>query len=277
MAHDIFLKSAATATDPWLIAAELSVANRADRNPKFFREGCHIVIEGGREPRQITELAGAIGTLELESGKRKKARNLFRQSIIDPTGSALAQAEWASTESGLELISPQRLDATAEAEEARVFHYCREEKYKLVPDECAEWAKTEPYSIRPYEIGSSTAATIGDYQRSLDLARSGLLIRPDAATLLDNEAFALANLGQLDEAENSLKKIRHDNEIQRLISKANSGLLAMRKGDHFSGLEHYTEAIAGFRRENAPNWQMLPESMLPVRPHSLKHLKRKSY
>ncbi len=248
-AHDIVAKSDAIAADPWLIAAELSMSELADRKPRFFSRGRRILADGGLVPRQTTELASAIGTLELDAGRRKKARDYFRHSVLDPTGSALAQAEWASEKIGFDLVSADRFEAVLEADEAMVFHLIREDKHSDVPNACMQWSKAEPYSIRPYEIGSSSAAEIGDTKRALAIAHDGLLIRPNAGLLLNNYAFALASLGRIDEAENSLRHIRRDDETNWFMSEANRGLLALRRGEYASGLTHYKGAIAGFVRQ----------------------------
>ena len=245
-AYDIISKCDATISDPWLMAAELSMAELAGRKPKYFRQGSRILAGRDLVPRQITELAGAIGTLELSAGRRRKARDYFRQSVDDPTGSALAQAEWASPLFDFSLVPMQRFAITTEVDEAKTFHLLHGEQFSDVPDVCLRWSEAEPYSIRPYEIASSATSLIEDHRRTLELTRKGLALRPKAPMLLNNRAFALAHLGQLDEAERTLQSIQHQDEMTKHISQANRGLLAMRRGEHILGSAHYREAINGF-------------------------------
>lgn len=251
-AYDLIAKNSATPLDPWLIAAELSIAELAERKPRFFEQGRRMVEQAQFYPRQITELSGALATLELEAGRRKKARDLFRHSTVDPTGNALAQAEWASPAFGVEIVPPQSLANATEADEATVFHLLRAKKFEEVSDACQRWSDTEPYSIRPFEIGSSTAAMIGDYQRALEFADKGLLVRPDGAVLLNTRGFVLANLGRLKEAEQCLRNIGQSDERVWLIRKANMGLIEMRRGNHQLGIDSYQEAIDGFTKEQNP-------------------------
>ena len=248
-AYDIIAQSDATVDDPWLIAAELSFADLAMRKPKYFKQGRRIVTSAGLMPRQITELAGAIGTLELGGGHRKKARDYFRQSAVDPTGNALAQAEWVSPQLGFELVTMKGLASKTEAEEANVLRLVNQEKFSEVPDICQRWSNAEGYSIRPYEIASSATTVTGDHARTVDFAQRGLKIRPDSEVLLNNYAFALAHQGQFSKAESYLQGIGHNNEIVWLVSKANRGLVAMRRGKHDFGLALYREAINGFHRK----------------------------
>ena len=219
-AYDIIAKCDAIGSDPWLMAAELSIAKLAGRKPKYFAQGRRIVENGGLIPRQITELAGAIGTLELGAGRRRKARDYFRQSVVDPTGNALAQAEWASPLFGFKLVTKQHLTAVPEADEAKVFQLLHEESFSKVPDVCRRWMRTEKYAIRPYEIASSATSVIGDHKRTHDIAKEGLMIRPKAGILLNNYAFALTHLGQLNKAEQALRGVQYDNETTWLIKRS---------------------------------------------------------
>ena len=247
-AYDIVGNCAATQSDPWLMAAELSVADLADKRPKYFKQARRLMADENWVPRQTTELAGAIGTLELGDGHAKKARQYFRRSVCDPTGSALAQAEWASTELGEELVSNKMLYLAPEGDEARAFHLMREENLKPVPDVCMRWAEAEPYSIRPYEMACSATCLVGNHKRSIEIAERGLKIRPKAETLLNGYAFALAHLGNIEKAEKSLDAIGNENEGVWFVSQANRGLLAMRKGRVDIGLDYYGKAINGFQK-----------------------------
>ncbi|MBZ9817625.1 tetratricopeptide repeat protein [Mesorhizobium sp. CA7] len=247
-AYDILAKSGRTPTDPWLIAAELSIAELAHRKPRYFEQGRRMVDQGQFYPRQISELSGAMATLELQAGRKKRARDLFRQSTLDPTGNALAQAEWASPAFGIELVSSHRLVTAPEADEATVFHLLRSRQYRDVPNACKRWSDAEPYSIRPFEIGSSTSGMIGDLEQALEFADKGLLVRPDAPILLNNRAFVLAHVGRLKEAEQCLRPIGQDDEKNWLIKQANLGLIEMRRGNYDAGSKHYSDATEGFKK-----------------------------
>ena len=141
------------------------------------------------------------------------------------------------------------LTSKTEAEEANVIRLLNEEKFSEVPDVCQRWSNAEEYSIQPYEIASSATTLTGDHARTVYFAHRGLKIRPNSAILLNNYAFALTHLGKFTKAERALQGIGHDNAIYWLISKANQGLLAMRRGKHDLGLTLYMEAINGFHRK----------------------------
>jgi hypothetical protein len=62
-ALEVLRHSDRTKIDPWLSAAEISIASTADRPSRFAKSAAHIVT-GDRFPaRQTTELASALATL----------------------------------------------------------------------------------------------------------------------------------------------------------------------------------------------------------------------
>ena len=246
-AYDLVAKCDATKSDPWLIAAEISIANLVDRNARYFAQGRRIVKNAGLDPRQISELAGALATLELEAGRHRKARKYFRQSVLDPTGNALAQAEWASPSFNYQLITNWKTAIQSEGFEANVLRLLHREHFSRASYLCLLWWKTEPYSVRPLEIASSSTSVTSDHLRSIEIVEKGLKIRSDSSVLLNNYAFALAHLGRFKEANQVLRRINKDNSNSWFISEANRGLLAMRQGKHDSGLAYYRNAIDGFR------------------------------
>ena len=250
-AYDVIAKSPATASDPWLIAAELSIAELAHRKPRYFTAGRRIINKFRLSARQTTELSGAIGTLELIAGRRNKARDHFLDSVRDPTGNALAQAEWASPSFGIELVTTKHFISVPEVEEAKVFQLLRQEKFDQIPELCHSWSTSEAYSSRPYEIGSSVTAMLGNHNETIDTAIRGLSIRRDSGILLNNLAFSLAHVNQFQQADWVLEHIDQDKSLVSLAAQATRGLLEMRRGEYDRGLTFYERSISGFRQRRA--------------------------
>ena len=247
-AHNSVSRGEVTRRDPWLIAAQISVAELAGISPRHVRVGRSLLKDAGLLPRQTSELAGALGTLEMAGGRARRAREYFRDSLRDPTGSALAQASRAVEELGEELVSARRIMRTIEADEARMFQLLREQKFDEIPDVCERWARSEPYASRPYEAASSATSILADYERTLELSTAGLKRRRNAVVLLNNYAFAQIHRGELDKGLAALRMVGTSDERQSLVAEANLGLLEMRRGNSEAGLRHYQGAIAGFRR-----------------------------
>ncbi len=249
-AHDILLGSEASKSDPWIIAAEIALAKVADRNPRRFKTGLGILDEGGLYPRQITELAGAIATVDLLDGNRKRSKKLFRASMTDPTGSALAQGEWATPLIGAEIVPIGALTSTLEAHEAKALHFWRERRFLAAADACERWASVDSFSIRPFEFAATTANILEDYDRANQFASRGLMLRKEAPMLLLSKVFSLASLNKVDEASKILRKVlgSTQDEKTRFIALANEGLISFRKGDLEFAKARYKESIDGFNR-----------------------------
>jgi tetratricopeptide (TPR) repeat protein len=249
-AHELLLRSPATRGDPWLMAAEISISEVAGKSSAFAKQGRQLLEGGGLAPRLITELAGALATRELIEGAHKRSKKLFVQSMIDPTGNALAQAEWATPLAGSPLVPAARLSSVREASEAQAFHAFMAQKYQLAVPACETWANEEPFSIRPFEFGSSVAGLAGDYDKGLDFAMRGLEIRPGAPKLVNSMAFCLASKNEPLEAARALDQADWSaaDAATKYVAEANRGLIAFRRGDFAEGRARYSEAELGFIR-----------------------------
>jgi len=249
-AHDLLARNAATRTDPWLVAAEIALAAVAERNPRFYKAALGLLDNTSFSPHHLTELAGAAGTQELFAGSRKKAKRLFLQSVIAPTGSSLAQAEWATPSLGVEIIEKHKASTATEPYEADAFHLYREGRFSEVPASCENWAKVEPFSIRPFEFGSIAAGNAELFDKAIDLAGEGLRRRPTSPRLLNSFAFALASLDRVSEAAEALRKVSLE-EVEpqfKFLTLANMGLMSFREGKLEDGVRFYREAIEGFAK-----------------------------
>ena len=247
-AYDTVVKSRSISSDPWLIAAELSLSELRKRSPRYVKQGRFLIENHRFDPHEVTELAVALGILELNAGKRKRARDLFLLSLIRPTGNTLAQLEWMAYKGILLLEEKYRIERWTETDEAMAYRLGREEKLAKVPDACMKWSEIEPFSSRPYVVGSTALTIVGDSLRAAEFAEMGLKFHPKNPLLLNNYAFALAHLGKTFEAVKVLRQVRSDDKRMTLLTDANRGLVAMRMSDHRLGRIHYEGAISGFQK-----------------------------
>ena len=232
-AHQIVTRSERTIHDPWLLAAEIalgSIANRGTRNVKSARR----LLAGGRfAPKQTSELASALATLELSSGGLKKANKLFGLSLQEPTENSIAQAVWAGRQSKRIRVA-RDYGAHANAFEAESWSSYLDGEWQNAAMNTLRWFSDEPFSRRPPGHGSYlTAVALEDYSSSLWYAETGLRANPDDFTLLNNLAFACLNLGRVAEARQALARIDRRVSLSRhqsIVLKATRGLLAFRTG-----------------------------------------------
>ena len=246
-AYDLIARSARIAVDPWLMAAELSIAMLTDRTPRYVKQGRRFIERNAQGPRHVTELAGALGTLELEAGRRKKARDLFKLSAKAPTGNALAQLEWCAYSGHLRVDPGYNIHIWKETDEAVAYRLGREKKLARVADACRRWVESEPFASRPYEVASNASAMSGRIDDVLWFTTNGLKLDHGNVTLLNNHAFALAHVDRLEEAERTLDLLNTEDKKEVLVAKANRGLIAMRMGDYDRGRSLYRAAVVEFR------------------------------
>ena len=255
-AYNTVAKNGSTASDPWLIAAEIAIAGLVDRSPRFVKQGRRLLERGGYHPRQITELAGALGMLEFNAGRGKKARELFLLSLIDPTGNTLAQIEWMAYMKMLNLNEQYKMEKWHETDEAMAYRFGRVGEMTKVPDVCRKWLVTEPFAGRPYVVASTALTLVRDWRGVVEFAEAGLRMHPTVGQLLNNHAFALAHLGKLQEALGALAKVGDGDKRSTLIATANRGLVTMRMSKPQLGRRLYLEAISGFQKEG---WERLSD------------------
>jgi tetratricopeptide (TPR) repeat protein len=244
-AHHLLSQNEATRSDPWLLATEISTAMIADRDSRLIRRARALLDEKKYKPHHLTELASAMGTLELYEGHRRIARRLLTAALVEPTDNTVAQAEWASRRIGDFTLNPQYLKVPFSFE-ARAWSSYFEGMWARALDECLKWLNDEPFSSRPADLGSFVATVaLEDYASGKELSRRGLIANPTDPILLNNLVFALASENRVDEALTEYQKI----DQTRLDVKdkipwlATGGLVAFRQGFLEKGRNLYRQAI----------------------------------
>ena len=216
------------------MAAEIAVGQFANRSPRNVTRALHL---GHWAPRSRSELAGSLATLMLGDGADQKARQLFRESLLDPTENAVAQAEWASAETSGLVVPPEFL-RDPNGHEARALHDRVAGHWSDAIDRCWDWVEYEPTSTRPLLMGSYVAAVAHeDGDTIVEFADRGLVAEPNNPILQNNKAVGLAYLGRIEQAAEVLKKIiiEHTPTIAQPALYATTGLLFFRSGDLENG------------------------------------------
>lgn len=248
-AYALIKRNEATPHDPWLMAAEVALSGVLEKTPAFFKKAVSI-LESDLQPRQTTELASALGTHLLRDGSSKKSKKLFRQSTIDPNGNSLAQAEWASLRFGERLVGEAQLERTVDSCEARARRHYWAGDFANAFVDAGRWVAEEPISAMAYRGAIGAANMLGEFDKSETLVERALRHNPNSVDLQIDRAFIYASQGKLLEAEIFLNAVESKADVNgKLIVEANRGLIALRRGDHKSGVDHYTSAITGFKQK----------------------------
>jgi Tfp pilus assembly protein PilF len=243
-AHELLRRSDSARHDPWVMAAEIAAADVADRNPRNAIIGRRLLESGRLVPAQTSELACALGTLEMSAGASKRAKKQFAAGLLDPTENAIAQASWAAKRIG-GLAVHEHL-GQIDAFEARAWASYRAKDHSKALDEIDGWQAVEPFSARPAVMGSFIAAiALEDYERAERAGTAALPANPHDPALLNNLAFAMANQGKLSEASAALARVDMGaaTTSDRVAILATSGLIEYRQGSPEAGRRFYRQAI----------------------------------
>ena len=243
-AHNLLLKAPPTKSDPWLMAAEISAAGLAERKPQFAREGRRLVESGTLPPEHLTELQGALGTLEFTSGANRRARKDLRSSLEAPTDNSVAQARWLATKLPGIAISDEAFELPL-SYEARCWRALQESRWQDARKECLNWLYDEPFSSHPAQVGSYIGVSMtSDPKFAEASAKAGLTADPRDASLRNNLAIALAYQGKTLEAITEFRKIELPlpSDYPAYVYLATTGLLRFRAGDVEGGRKMYEKA-----------------------------------
>lgn len=244
-AHGVLMKATSTRHDPWLVAAEIASASAANLKPKHVKLGRLMIDDRNFHPRQISELASAIGTLEFESGGRRKAKKSFSTALKDPTENSVAQAEWAFNNEGtwIENVDTKHVHRLFEAQAwAKLFTGDWAESLR----QSLDWLRDQPFSAKPAELASYVAGSVlEDHALAIEILKQSLKPNPTNATILNNLAFSYANQDKLELASARLSEIDESglDEGERIFVTATKGLLFFRQGNVDEGRAMYERAI----------------------------------
>ena len=243
-AHSLLVRNPRTATDPWLMAAEISVAKIAERNPRFVRAARRLIESRQLPTEHLTELHSALGTLEYFNGAERRARKSMRASLEAPNDNTVAQARWLRTKlSGISIRS-QAFELPLSFE-ARCWQSLETSRWEQARIECFNWLYDEPFSSRPAQVGSYIGVSLtSDHAFAEASARAGLCADPIDALLRNNLTVALAYQGKIAEAIEHFARIKLPlpGYFPPYVYLATAGLLHFRAGDIDVGRDLYAKA-----------------------------------
>jgi tetratricopeptide (TPR) repeat protein len=248
MAHDLLSKSSLAKLDPWIMSAEIATASKAQRKSTTAGRGKKLLQGESLGSFQGSELASAIGTLELEHGSVRRGKRFLRQSLVEPTDNAVAQAEWATERVG-EIAESLPLEVPFSFE-ARTLRFAEEGKWSDALFESHRWFHDEPFSPKAALFGSWVAETgLEDFDEAVTIADAGLEFHPGDVGLINNLVFALARQGNLERAEREFAVVDilgQPSDMQTVLT-ATQGLLLYRGGDADGGRLLYQRAMESAR------------------------------
>jgi hypothetical protein len=235
------------------LAAEIAIAQISDTPSKFAKIGSQLARSDNLPPKQISELASAVATLEVSAGGGRRARQLFELSLKAPTENSVAQAEWASRV--LKAIYFERkLLNTPRSFEAMSGEYCQKGLWKDALAAAWNWLDDQPFSHKPAVQGSYVAGVgLEQYDESIRIALEGRISNPREWLLLNNLTFSYASKNDVKNAEKTFADLAKPGETEKQkygVWLATNGLLTFRRGFPEQGRILYTKAIEVLQGED---------------------------
>lgn len=240
--------------DPMLLSAEISISAMNGSVSKHINTAKKLVTDKKYFNLHLSELSSALATLYLMEGNTKKAKKYYASSLICPNDNSFAQAIWAS-EKQPSIVIPNNIIVNPPpfSYEANALRDRNLGNWNNIIDHCVNWLNDEPYSTRPALLGSFVAAIAKqDHKLCESIVRKSLEANPNDIHLLNNLVVALANQGNLIDAEINLTKIYSLNieDEDDTTLNATKGLLMFRKGHIEAGRNLYQDAIVKASKNN---------------------------
>ena len=232
---------------PWLMATEIGINTLNNRNSRYVKKGMELINSKNYSPFSISELASAIGSIEMMNGKRKSCRSYMNTALIDPNDNSLAQAQWLVSENkdlNLNFTNTGKIHAKSEADSIIAYDANR---FDDALNSGIDWIEDMPFTKRPIQFASNMAYTyVKNYSAAIRILEFGLKSNPQDATLLNNLAYAFSLDNQPNKALGALNKITKgykSDDYLKICITATHGLAEYRSGHPREGEQLYLEAI----------------------------------
>jgi tetratricopeptide (TPR) repeat protein len=245
--------------DPWLAAADIAASLALHRRPQNVVAAKLIVADRSIHVHHISELATAIGSLELESGSTRKAKQFFGLGLEDPTENSVAQIEWMLAERNIDAPSIEHVDHVPRLYEAKARDRYADGDWEQALKYAEKWYEDQPFSSRPADMASYTAGLLQRYRVAAVFLKRALRANPGKPMMLNNLAYFQAMDNQLEAALQTFSMMEglELGDEDRLVTQATRGLLSMRTGDVALGRNLYRATIDQARMKKKSDVRIL--------------------
>lgn len=237
-------------TDPWLKSAELAVSSLAGEKIRQWRNSRGLAENESLSPRDRSELAVEIATLEFGAGARRAALRKVQAAAADPTENATAQVEFLSWKTG-DFERSEIIPDISKSMEAKAVNCYWKGELRSALSACEKWQELEPFSTRPAIFGSFLSTTKSNsIERGLRIAERGMVSNPQNSILLNNLAVLWAYKGDLNLAHHysTLAGI-HSEDRSDIANTATKGLILFKEGKIDEAIHEYERAIEAAVKE----------------------------
>ena len=232
--------------DPWVLATELAISSKRKQTSKYLKLSKTAIEKNRISEFHSSELASALGLVELSYGSNRKAVKLFRHSLRAPADNSIAQAQWVENEHKLGISLDTDITDKDGAHEAQFYQFYGAGEWRNAMKSADKWADYEPYSTRSFGLMSYVALVCqDDFENCIKHCDQGVKRKTESFIFLNNATVAYAQMGKIQQAEEKFKliKTRNIKEIEKQVYLATAGMLAFRNNDIDEGRNLYEHTI----------------------------------
>ena len=232
------------------MSALVAVSQITQKPTRILKQARSLVASNTLSPQLISELAGSLGSFEIENGDLKEGRRLFAKALIDPTENVLAQVHWVAQQNDRVFDVSSTWKAAPLAYELQAFEAYVQGEPDVALENAMRWHVDEPFSSRPVILASFLASLQERHADFIVPCQDALRSNPDDEQLRNNLIYCLIASGKVNEAEVHLRNVlRKSPNIQaRANAYANAGYLYLKVGQEAEGRLLYEKAIEMFQK-----------------------------
>jgi len=228
---------------PNLLAADIAISSSIGRASPLISTGVNVLQTANFSRNQTSELAAALGSVELEHGKYKKSRAYFKKALLAPNENVVAQAQWAKLNDEM-IVIPENAWSLPNIHEARTLKARVEQDWETVMDTSLYWLEDELFSSRPASLASFACFNKGQSGKAVQISSLALKSASSNHALLNNRSVARSYLGETNGAFADIARALDTEEGRSSpYLLATLGLLAYRTNDLSLGELCYGSAI----------------------------------
>ncbi|MDP2265699.1 MAG: tetratricopeptide repeat protein [Thiobacillus sp.] len=236
--------------DPWLLAPLISTTAILGKPQKYLKKAKLLFTSETLHPTHLSELGGALATVQIIDGDIKGAKRTFNAALVSPNDNTVAQAMWAAENFSIQITPQEEWFNNKYSCEGRYYQRYSDADFEGAMGAAVHWFRDEPFSTRPMKAACFISGLLGKNEESERFALKGLRLNKDDTELRNNLIFALASQNKVDAAVNQLQDLildeRRSNGRVSAHSLANIGMLMYREGNFNEAETFYRRAIDDF-------------------------------
>lgn len=242
--------------DPWLIATETALSSITKSKAQSLVRGVRMLSANDFPPFELGELAAAVATEELASGRSwNSAKKKLGNSLSDLNANAAAQFAWLGRRkiiAHLPADLERQLNRSFEADTWRSY-YARD--FSAASAHAENWFAEEPFSARSSSLYAFLVGiAFGQPAAAVEILRISMKSNPDDFVVRNNFAYFLAKSNRVNEAIGVVSHSWPEAKADQVVATATMGLLEFRKDRPEYGRRFYSKAL-----EMADSMRELPE------------------